>query len=174
MIARILILQLEGGGDLVQFSKVFNLGKSVLFLKCWVLRDDESHKFTCPANSWKCECMEYLAMSRPIWLGWKHVFARPFTLKKKKTRFGDWWDCSAVRNICYSFRGAPILFLEPTSGGSQPPIILTPGTHSHMYITHAEAYACTYNNFKRLLQVFFALVFMRHVLVSSERISFLP
>ena len=34
VIARILILQLEGGGDLVQFSKVFNLGKSVLFLKC--------------------------------------------------------------------------------------------------------------------------------------------
>lgn len=32
--ACILVLQLEGGGDLVQFSKVFNLGKCVLFLKC--------------------------------------------------------------------------------------------------------------------------------------------
>lgn len=29
-----MFLQLEGGGDLVQFSRVFNLGKCILFLKC--------------------------------------------------------------------------------------------------------------------------------------------
>lgn len=27
-------------------------------------------------------------MSRPIWLGWKHVFARPFTFFKKKLDLG--------------------------------------------------------------------------------------
>lgn len=93
-------------------------------------------------------------MSRPIWLGWKHVFARPFTFFFFQLDLG-------TGEIAQQLRASAILLEEPNSFSRTYLRWLTttynsssryPQSHAH---THAWAYACTYNNFKRLHLVFF-------------------